>query len=99
RAAGTAGPASDIDIAAYFRDHPPAAFEVLLPPGVDLLVLNDAPLELRGRVALGGKLLFDSGDDARVVWEATTRKIYSDELPRINRAHREFTEAVLHRGG
>lgn len=99
RAAGTAGPQSDIDVAAYFDRHPPQAFEVLLPSGLDLLVLNDAPLELAGRIAAGGKLLFEDDAAARVVWEATTRKIYFDELPRISRAHREFAEAVLRRGG
>lgn len=98
RAAGTAGPDSDVDIGAYFEGQPPQAFEVLLPAGVDLLVLNHAPVELAGRVALEGKLLFETDPSARVVWEATTRKIYCDELPRLNRAHREFAEAVLRRG-
>jgi len=32
---------------------------------------------------------------ARVHWEAMTRKIYFDELPRITRAHREFAAALL----
>lgn len=99
RASGTAGRDSDADIAAYFDGHPPEAFEVLLPVGVDLMVLNRAPLELAGRVALHGRLLFERNPGARVVWEATTRKIYLDELPRINRAHREFAEAVLRSGG
>jgi hypothetical protein len=63
------------------------------------VVLNDAPLELAGRIALHGRLLFERDPGARVVWEATTRKIYFDELPRLNRAHREFAEAVLRRGG
>ncbi|HET9875828.1 MAG TPA: nucleotidyltransferase domain-containing protein, partial [Mycobacterium sp.] len=98
RAAGTAKSASDIDIAAYFDGQPPEAFEVLLPAGVDLVVLNRAPLELAGRIALEGKLLFERDPGARVVWEATTRKIYLDELPRLNRAHREFAEALLRRG-
>ena len=40
---------SDIDIAAHFGGRPPNSFDVLLPPGVDLLVLDDAPLELAGR--------------------------------------------------
>lgn len=99
RADGTAGPGSDVDIAAYFDGAAPQAFEVLLPAGVDLLVLNRAPLELAGRVALHGKLLFERDPGARVVREATTRKIYLDELPRLNRAHREFADAVLRRGG
>jgi uncharacterized protein len=99
RASGTAGPGADIDIAAYFGGQPPEAFEVPLPAGVDLVVLNRVPLELAGRVALDGKLLFEQDPRARVVWEATTRKIYLDELPRLNRAHRDFAEAVLRRGG
>jgi len=98
RATGTARQDSDIDIAAYFDAQPPDAFEVLLPACVDLLVLNSAPLELAGRIALDGKLLFECDAGARVRWEATTRKIYLDELPRLTRAHREFAEAVLRRG-
>lgn len=98
RATGTARSDSDVDIAAYFDSQPPEAFQVLLPPDIDLLVLNGAPLELAGRVALDGKLLFERDAGARVRWEATTRKIYFDELPRLRRAHREFAEAVLRRG-
>ena len=88
---------SDVDIAAYFGERPPNSFDVLLPPGVDLLVLDDAPLELAGRVAIGGRLLFEDDQVARVRWEATIRKIYFDELPRITRAHREFAAAVTAR--
>lgn len=94
RAAGTARPDSDLDVAAWWPGGPPASFDVLLPAGADLLVLNDAPLELRGRVALHGRLLFDDDPPARVRWTATTRKIYADERPRLERAHREFAEAV-----
>ena len=99
RAAGTHRPGSDIDIAAYFGDRPPQPFEILLPPGVDLLVLDRAPLELAGRVAVGGKLLYDDDPVARVRWEATTRKIYFDELPRITRSHREFAASVVRKLG
>lgn len=94
RAAGSARLSSDVDIAAYFGTRAPESFEVLLPPGVDLLVLDRAPLELAGRVSLEGRLLFEEDRVARVRWEATTRKIYFDELPRITRAHREFAKAV-----
>lgn len=98
RAVGEHRPDSDIDIAAYFGGgQPPQAFDVLLPPGVDLLVLDRAPLELAGRVAVGGKLLYDADPVSRVRWEATTRKIYFDELPRITRAHREFAASVTGR--
>ncbi|HEY2576379.1 MAG TPA: nucleotidyltransferase domain-containing protein [Streptosporangiaceae bacterium] len=97
RAAGGHRPGSDIDIAAYFGDQPPESFEILVPPGVDLLVLDRAPLELAGRVAVGGKLLFEDDPVARVRWEATTRKIYFDELPRITRSHQEFAASVIGR--
>jgi len=73
------------------------SFEVLLTPGVDLLVLDRAPLELAGRVAVGGKLLYDDDPVARVRWEAITRKIYFDELPRITRSHLEFAASVARR--
>jgi predicted nucleotidyltransferase len=99
RAAGRERAGSDIDIAAYFGGRPPSSFDVLLPPRVDLLILEDAPLELAGRVALGGRLLFEEDQAARVRWEAMTRKIYSDELPRIARAHREFAASVTARTG
>jgi hypothetical protein len=45
-------------------------------------------------VAARGRLLFEDDRPARVDWEAMTRKIYFDELPRITRAHREFIEAL-----
>jgi predicted nucleotidyltransferase len=96
RATQTSRPDSDIDVAAYFGEHAPQSFDVLLPHGVDLLVLDHAPLELAGRVAASGKLLFDDDPVLRVRWEATTRKIYFDELPRIQRAHREFIATMAH---
>ncbi len=94
RVSGGARSDSDVDVAAWWEGPAPASFDVDLPPNVDLLVLNGAPLELRGRIAVGGELLYDDDPPARVRWVATTRKIYFDELPRITRAHSEFTEAV-----
>jgi predicted nucleotidyltransferase len=91
---GTAQADSDIDVAAWWASDAPPSFEVLLPPRVDLLVLNGAPLELAGRVAVEGVLLFDDDPAARVHWVAQTRKIYFDELPRIERSHREFLESL-----
>jgi hypothetical protein len=94
RAEGRGRPDSDIDIAAWWAANPPDAWELRLPRGVDLLVLNDAPLELAGRVAHRGRLLYETDPAARVRWQATTRKIWFDERPRFERAHREFLEAV-----
>lgn len=94
RVTGSPRPDSDLDVAAWWKSAAPAAFEVLLPAGVDLLVLNGAPLELAGRIALHGTILFDDDPPARVRWVASTRKIYADEQPRMLRSHREFTESV-----
>ena len=94
RAAGTHREDSDTDVAAWWGASAPASFEVSLPSSVDLLVLDTAPLELRGRVAQHGLLLFDDDPPARVRWVATTRKIYADERPRLERAHREFLEGL-----
>ncbi len=85
---------SDVDVAAWWASDPPQAFEVLLPPDVDLLVLNIAPLELAGRIALHGQSLFDEDPPTRVRWVATIRKIYADEGPRLRRSHLELAEAV-----
>ena len=96
QASGTARPDSDIDVAAYFDEPVPASFDVALPDGVDLVVLNDAPLEIAGRIALDGKLILEVDEVARVRWESTTRKIYLDEKYRIDRSHQEFLESLRH---
>jgi predicted nucleotidyltransferase len=98
RARADARPDSDLDVAAYFGTDAPQAFDVLLPPGVDLLILDRAPLEIAGRVAMEGVPLFDDDPSARVEWLSRTRKIYSDERYRLERAHREFAASVG-RGG
>lgn len=99
RASGDPRADSDLDVAAWWPSPDvPASFDVDVPDGVDLMVLNSAPLELAGRVAERGRLLFDDDPPARVRWQATTRKIYFDEKPRLERGHREFLEG-LRRGG
>ena len=86
-------------MAAWWPGDPPPAFEVLLPGAVDLMVLNTAPLELAGRVAVHGVLLFEDDPGARVHRVAQTRKVYFDERPRIERSHREFAESLRRRAG
>lgn len=87
---GSAGPASDLDVGAYWGGAAPDPWDVAVPAGVDLLVLDQAPLELAGRVALHGRLLFDDDPPARVAWQATTRRIHLDEEERQRRLDREF---------
>jgi len=94
RSKGSARAGSDLDIAAWFG-RPVQSWVVAgeLPGGIDLLVLDDAPLELSGRVALHGRLVLDQDPAARVAWEATTRKLYLDEQPRVRQARRDFVQA------
>lgn len=89
-AEGRSTPASDLDVAAWWGEGAPASWDVAVPDGVDLLVLDDAPLELAGRVALRGRLLFDDDPPARVGWQATTRRIYLDEEDRQRRLDDDF---------
>lgn len=98
RARGDFTTDSDVDVAAYFGVDAPQAFEVLVPRGVDLLILDRAPLELAGRVAMEGLMLFDDTSGECVTWIASTRKIYADERYRFERSHREFAEGILARG-
>jgi predicted nucleotidyltransferase len=92
RVSGGASSESDLDVAAWFG-RPVDSWSVALPEGVDLLVLDTAPLELAGRVSLHGRLLLEVDPAERVEWEATTRKIYLDELPRRDQARRDFAQA------
>lgn len=98
QASGAATERSDVDIAAWFG-RPVDSWIVAtgLPERVDLLVLDTAPLELAGRVAQHGRLLFEDDPAARVRWQATTRKIYLDEMPRRDQARRDYI-AALRRG-
>lgn len=94
RARGDERRDSDLDVAAWFGDPVPSAFEVPVPAGVDLVVLNTAPLELSGRIAMDGVVVLDDDPPARVRWLARTRKIYADERYRIEQAHADFASAV-----
>jgi predicted nucleotidyltransferase len=95
RAAGSARPDSDVDVAAWFgRSDHPTSWELAAEIGgqVDVLVLDGAPLELAGRVALHGTLLFDDDPSARVAWQADTRVVYLDEEPLQRELDRVFKE-------
>lgn len=94
RARGDARPSSDLDVAAYWATDPPDVWAVEVSAGVDLVVLNGATLELAGRIALEGEILFDDDPPAQVTWTATTRKIWLDERPRFEAAHRIYLEAA-----
>ncbi len=94
RAEGRERPDSDVDVGAWWGADSPGSWEVEVPDGVDLLVLDTAPLELAGRVALRGVLLFDDDPPARVAWQADTRTVYLDDLPAYRERQREWAEVV-----
>lgn len=94
RARGDQHAGSDLDVAAWWPSTPPQPWDVELPAGVDLVVLHQVPLELAGRIALEGTVLFDDDPPARVRWVAETRKIWLDERPRFERSHRLFLEVA-----
>lgn len=98
RVTDTARPDSDLDVAAHFAGAAPSAWDVAVPDGVDLVILDRAPLYLAGRIALRGTLLFDDDPPARVAWESDTRVQYLDELPYIQASAQEYLEAVAGRG-
>lgn len=93
RVAGGAGQKSDLDVAAHFG-RAVAPWDVALPPRCDLLVLDTAGLELAGRVAQYGVLLFDDDPPARVAWQADRSKRWIDDAHR----RRALVETVLRRG-
>lgn len=94
RARGDHRPSSDLDVAAWWGAGAPRSWDVDLPGGVDLVILDTAPLELAGRIALEGEVILDVDPVERVRWQALTRKVWLDERPRFERAHRDFLEAV-----
>jgi predicted nucleotidyltransferase len=97
-AAGDPGSARDVDVAAWFGGGAPAPWDVAVPARVDLLVLDTAPLELAGRVALHGLLLFDDDPPARVEWQSLFRRMWLDERPRVEATRRIALEAMRARG-
>lgn len=97
-ATGDPAAARDVDVAAWFGASAPAPWDVAVPGRVDLLVLDDAPLELAGRVALHGLLLFDDDPPARVEWQSLLRRMWLDERPRVEATRRVALEAMRARG-
>lgn len=80
---------SDLDVAAWWGGAAPQSWDVPMPSGVDLLVLDTSPLWLAGRVAQHGRLLFDDDPPARVAWQADTRLQYLDESPALADRYRQ----------
>ena len=95
-AAGSARPESDVDVAVLFTTPPPhtldsarftlaGELEAALGVSVDLVVLNDAPVDLSIRVLRQGRLLVDRNPSARIGFEVRTRNEAFDLAPVLAR--------------
>lgn len=96
RANGTAGPDSDIDVAVLFGAAPSRTLdgprfaiegelERELAAPVDLVVLNEVPVDLRVRVLRTGHLLVDRNPALRIAFEVRTRNEAFDLQPVLDR--------------
>lgn len=65
---------------------------------VDVVVLEEAPLELRGRVVQEGRLMFSADEPRRVSFEARTRSEYFDFLPTLDILSRAYLRRVAEKG-
>jgi predicted nucleotidyltransferase len=102
RAAGTARPDSDHDVAVLFAAADPpldatvrlaADLATVLGTPVDVVDLDRATLELRGRVAESGRLLHSADETRRVRFEVDARMRWIEFRPVLE----ETTRAYLHR--
>jgi predicted nucleotidyltransferase len=67
-------------------------------PDVDLIVLDEAPLEMRGRVVQEGRVLFSADEARRVAFEVLTRSQYFDFLPTLEAHTRRYLQQVAREG-
>jgi predicted nucleotidyltransferase len=103
RAAGNAGPASDYDLGVVVdrdeRGQIQHADQIrvrlandlavaLCTDRIDVVVLNDAPIELQRAVIAQGRLVHERDVATRVEYEAHVMSVYGDYLP-VLRAQRE----------
>ena len=87
---GKTGPLSDYDFAVFLSQKPPFQFKyklknrllsVLDSKQVDLVILNDTPIELKYKVIVTGKVIFQKNSIVRTEFEADTLSQYFDYLP------------------
>ena len=67
-------------------------------PDVDLIALDRAGLELRGRVVQEGRQIYSVDEPARVAFEVRTRSEYFDFVPALRSLERGYLARVAERG-
>lgn len=108
RARGTVRLSSDVDIAVWVEPAVPSGrrFDLQLewinrvPQAlgyageVDVLILNDAPPALAWDVARAPVVLYETEPDAAAEVAFQLRKVYRDELPRLERRRRRLLDRI-----
>ncbi|MGD8716253.1 MAG: nucleotidyltransferase domain-containing protein [Desulfobacterales bacterium] len=96
-ASGKAGPVSDVDIAVLYAESQCSILRyelardlksILKTDALDLVVLNNSPIELRYAVIASGIVVYQANVKTRVEYEALTLSLYGDYLP-VLRSQRE----------
>jgi predicted nucleotidyltransferase len=107
RAAGTSRPDSDADVAIMpgrelgLLERERLARELaeaLDVPDVDLVLLDRARLELRGRVIQEGRLIYSADEPARVDFHVRTLSEYLDFLPTLRELQASYIARVAAKG-
>lgn len=111
RISGRPLPLSDLDVAFVLRaDEDPddpllaerlggrIAAELGAAVAIDAHLARHLPLVVRGRVVTTGALLYDGDPVRRVEFETSTRRLYFDFLPLVERDAREGLRALGGRG-
>jgi predicted nucleotidyltransferase len=99
-ARGTASKRSDVDVGLLYQKSPPRTYRgqpyliqadlsERLGRDVDVVVLNDAPVDLVHRVLRDGVLLFDIDKSVRIAFEVRARNEYFDLLPYLEEYRRQ----------
>jgi predicted nucleotidyltransferase len=87
---GKTGPMSDYDFAIFLSRKPSFQFKyrlknnllnILNTNQVDLIILNNAPIELKYNIINTGKIIYQKNSIAKVEFEADTLSQYFDYLP------------------
>jgi len=87
---GKTGPMSDYDFAVFLSHKPSFQFKyklknklvnVLSSEQIDLVILNDAPIELKYKVIATGKIIYQKNLTIKVEFEANVLSQYFDYLP------------------
>jgi predicted nucleotidyltransferase len=107
RASGRASAGSDADVA-VMPSRPLGLFErerlalslvrAIGVSDVDVVFLDEATLELRGRVVQEGKTIDSADELARVGFEVRTRSEYFDFAPTLRVLERSYLRRIAERG-